>query len=162
MLEQLNHPATYVIATVAVIVAILRIGMWVGSVSEHKTTVTKFMDEIRDKIDQILVGLSGDVLRGKSPVQLTELGKKVSEDLSAKDWAKRIVPSIRSSVANKEPYEIHDFCYDYVRNTLTLNDEQEAVVRRTAYENGIERFQVLNVLAVELRDSLLAERNEDA
>lgn len=156
-METANHPATYVIATIAVIGAVLRIGLWVGSVNEHKTIVTKFMKELRDKLDQIFLRLPAETVGGISPFTLTDLGKRISEELSAKDWAARIAPDLRASVTGKEPYEIRDFCYVYVRDTLVVSETQEAEIRRSAYENGVDRVQVLNVLAIELRDRLLED-----
>ena len=79
----------------------------------------------------------------------------MSETFRGKDWANEMADVLSKFVENKEPYEIQEFCQNYLRNELKPDEELNARIGRCAYEHGVTREQVLNVLAVELRDILL-------
>ena len=90
-----------------------------------------------------------------SPLHLTDKGTRISEKLDAKAWADRISESLKDRVQDKQPYDVQDICFDDVRNELTLDEEQDVPIKTCAFEHGIAAGQVLDVLAVELRDKLL-------
>jgi len=50
-------------------------------------------------------------------------------------------------ITDKQPYEIQQFCFDYVRSDFAPTPEQD----------GISTATVLEVLAIEIRDRLIAE-----
>ena len=54
-----------------------------------------------------------------------------------------------------QPYDIQEFCRQYLRDEFNPDRDLELKIKATAFENGIDRHQVLDVLAVELRDKLL-------
>lgn len=58
------------------------------------------------------------------------------------------------------PHQIHDACFEYVDGELKPSSEMEAVIRSCAYENGVKREDVLEVMAIELRDRLLPEQEK--
>ncbi len=91
----------------------------------------------------------------KNPLQLTEHGKTVSEEITARAWVERVAGALNEEVEGKDAYEIQDFCFKYVENTDQYNDEERQAIRDTAYKRGIKAEDVLQVLAIELRDKLL-------
>ena len=136
-----------------VLSAVAGIAYWAGSTHRSVRTLERFMDEIRTDIKKIFEKLPASTVAGESPSQLTDLGKKVSEEIQASDWAKETAPAVAFEVTGKHPYEVQEFCLEYVKKEDILSEEMQ--VKTSAFENGIQKEQVLRVLAVELRDNLL-------
>lgn len=132
---------------------------WTGKVDEHMSSVTTFMDEIRKSIGQILQRLPPVPVASGSALPLTDFGRSISDDLSAKKWVKQIAPALVSKVSDLTEYEVYEFCVKFVKNEFKPNEEQEARLRKVAYDRGIDREKVLEVLTVELRDELLERLN---
>ena len=59
------------------------------------------------------------------------------------------------TVQGKSPYEIQSQCFDFVEEA-ELGQSMRKAVLDCAYENGISEDQVLDVLAIELRDIVLS------
>lgn len=68
------------------------------------------------------------------------------------------LPSDR--IHEKQPYEIHDNCFDYVQNKLQPSPEMEVAIHSCAFENGVKYEDVLEVMAIVLRDRLLQNHEE--
>ena len=79
----------------------------------------------------------------------------MSETLHGKDWARKIAKEIGEEVVGLSPYDVQEFCSNYVHKVLEPDEEQETRIKQCAYEHGVKREQVLNVLAIELRDVFL-------
>ena len=148
-------PLVYVALMLAALGAGAKLMMWIGGMNAHKAAVTEFMAEIRDDIKSILRRLSPVVASG-SPLRLTDLGKAIAESLEASTWAERVAPGLETRAEGMPPYEIQDLCSDYVRKEAVFDEAQQAKIKESAYNNGLERDQVLDVLMVVLRDRLLA------
>ena len=131
-------------------------GTWKGKVDSDRASFKEFMKEVRDDIKEILGRLPSPTVTDASPLQLTDCGKSISERLGAADLARNLAPLLRTQVEGKTPYEIQERCFDYVRHEYEPPEEVETRVKTCAYDHGIKRGQVLDVLAVELRDKLLA------
>ena len=61
-------------------------------------------------------------------------------------------PTVRR---DRDPCTIQEACFKYVADEFQPDADMEAKIRLCAFENGIDRDQVVRVLAVELRDQLL-------
>ena len=153
--------------------AVFAIGQWKGKVDEaqsaFKTTLDSFMVEIRAelgrihaRIDDVFGRLSGDVTEGASPLRLTALGKSISEMFDAPRWAEDIARTLTHRVEGMLAYDVQEFCRSYVRDEFKPTSDQEARIKECAYEKGLNQSQVLNVLAVELRDALLKQKPPSA
>ena len=90
-----------------------------------------------------------------SPIRLSELGEKVSERINAKALAEGLVIAMVDRVEGESPYDIQEACFAYVKEEWPVPEETDRLIRDCAFENGIDRDQVMNVVAVELRDLLL-------
>ena len=163
--QWLNTPLV-VTVVIAVIGLLIGIGMWIGSVNSDRKSFKEFMTGIRDNIKiiqsdikSILIQLPSSSIMAGSPLKLTKLGEEISKKLEAKKWASRTSNTLQKSVLGKQPYEIQDICFDYVRDKLEPSVEQESKIKACAYESGIDKQQVLDVLAIELRDKLLELSN---
>ena len=144
-----------VVAVMAAAALIFKIGRWVGSVDSDRDKFRAFMEEVRKDIKEILGRLPPVPVAGGGPIQLTDLGRDISETLQAREWAERAAAALGERVKGKPPYEVQDICYDYVKKEFHPTDEQEAKIRTCAYENALDRDKVPDVLAIELRDVLL-------
>lgn len=147
--------ANIVGTVIAILTLFFVIGRWVGGVNERLNTIATTLSEIREDIKDIFGRLPPTTVVSSSPLRLTDLGQVVSQALDAKAWAKRTAEEWRDELAGKQNYEVQEFCFDYVRNQYHPDRDQKARIGTIAYENGIDRREVLNVLAIELRDALL-------
>lgn len=151
-------PAIIVAGTAAVIAAItgiVKFSRWTGAVDEQRSESGKFMKEIRDDIKEILGRLAPSPLAGGSPLRLTDLGHSISTRLDGKAWASRTAQEMKERIKGMQDYEINDIAFAYINEEFKPTQEQDGQIRSCAYENALKREQVLNVLAVELRDCLL-------
>lgn len=154
MEEWLNSPAI-IIAALAVLGTIFGIGRWVGNVNSDRTKFHDFMEEIRTDIKQILGRLQPTVVSSSSPLELTDLGKAISTKLNVREWVQQHAPALTEEIEDKQPYQIQEFCFTYVKRKFSKDDDDLRRIQACAYEHGIEQTQVLNVYAVELRNALL-------
>ena len=114
------------------------------------------MIEIRSDIKGILKGLSPSVIASGSPLRLTELGKKVSDSINAAALADKLAETLRTEIVGKLPYEIQEMASTHVKE-WTPPDDVDRRIKSAAYENGLKKSQILDVIAIELRDKLLQE-----
>ena len=148
-----NNPIVILIAF-AIVGGMLTFGKWMGSVDTDRKNFREFIVEMRNDIKEILHRLPKEYTPG-SPIRLTELGVAMSDTLGGKEWAAEIATRLSAEIENKEPYEIQELSSDYVHTKMVPDETQDAKIRQCAYEHGVKREQVLNVLAIELRDILL-------
>ena len=67
--------------------------------------VEKEFQVIRGDIKGILAKLPPEPITRGSPLHLTEMGERISHDLSAKEWATEHAHELRDKVEGKPPYE---------------------------------------------------------
>ena len=118
------------------------------------------MKEIRADIKKIFERLPSPTLSEKSPLRLDTLGRSISEKLKGQTWAKQAAKQLVGTVQGKSPYEIQSQCFDFVEEAEFGQSMRKAVLD-CAYENGISEDQVLDVLAIELRDIVLSLTGHD-
>lgn len=165
--ETLHHPATYIVALVGVITLVFYVGRWGGRMNHYKEMTLRFMGQIRQDVDELRSDIknilgqiqTGPAVEGRSPLQLTEFGQAISQMLGTSKWAETIAEQLRVEVKDKEPYEIQDFAYDYVRNRFQPTPEQDHQIRNCAYEKGTRPEVIHEVLAIEIRNQLLAKQD---
>ena len=172
MADWYDNPLVWISAIVgiiAVIVALARLiflfGQRKGKVDEaqsaFKTALNIYMEEIRADIKEILERMGPAKSTGGSPITLTDLGRKISERLDAGAIADSLVPKIRARVSGMQPYEVQKPCFDYIRGSeFAPSDDVKALILQCAFDNGLNRDQVLDVIAIELRDRLLPGQEE--
>ena len=167
--EWYTNPVVWIGAITALVIVgrvVFLIGEWKGNVDNDRRDFKSFMEEIRtelsrihSRIDDIFGKLGGPAtVQTTSPITLTELGQSVSETLGASAWAEERAPRLLKRVADAGAYDIQVFAYQYVEDEFTPDPAMEATIKQCAYENGLRRKQVLDVLAIELRDRLLRLR----
>ncbi len=163
MSEWYANPLVWIglLSSSAVVIGIIfAIGQWKGKVDSDrdsfKRTLDAFMSEIRADIKRIFERLPpAPTVAGASPLRLTELGRKISDRLDASAIADSLAPDLRERIADMQPYEIQEFCFSYLRREYEPPDRVRSLILECAFDNGIDREQVLDVIAIELRDRLL-------
>ena len=70
-------------------------------------------------------------------------------------WAKRAVGSLRDRASGKRPDEIQELCFEYIYDEFRPSAELDTAISVNAYDNGVNKEQVLGVPAVVLRDELI-------
>ena len=128
---------------------------WMGSVDADMSTFKEFMKEIQQKIDQIFLRLPPLVATKQSPLQLTDLGKEISDKLNALGLVSKFVDAVKDEVKGKEPYDIQEFSLTYVQDDTHYLDKERKLIRRVAYEKGVTEEEFRSVIGLELRDKLL-------
>ena len=151
-----NWINTPLILTVAagLVYALISIGKWVGSVNSDRSKFNEFIKEIRSKLDKILDRLPPIAVSSGSPLRLTEFGEKIAKQINAEEWSVQLASKVATAVEGKTPYEIQQFCLNYVQE-LEISSEQHEVLYNCAYENGMDVKTVRRVLGIVLRDKLL-------
>lgn len=162
MKELLTHPGTYILV-IAIGTIIWKIARWVERISSDNEKFNEFMrntagdiQNIKTNIAKIFGKLSPASIAEGSPLQLTELGERISQTLGAREWARDTALTLDEKIKELSPYDIQEFCFDYAKNVLVPSNQLESKIKMCAYENAIERDAVLDVLAVELRNQLLS------
>ena len=150
----------------AVLGAVIALTRWMTKVDEDRNKFKTFIDKmevkwelIQDKLESIgrdlaRIEATRNTTEKASPLKLTDLGCKVSEQLGATEWARETATELRSEVEGMEAYEISAYSRDYVDNTK-LPDEIDVRIAVCMGEHEIDEHQVLDVLFVELCDALL-------
>ncbi len=155
MQELFNDPRAY-LAVLAIGGLIFAVGRWVGAVNSDRESLKDLMAEVRKDIKEILSRLPSNVVANDSPLRLTKLGRQASAAIGARALARDLAQELLSQVAGKRPHEIFRLCTAYVDDTFEPTPDQSEQFDAAAYELGISRSEVRQVIAVELRDHLLA------
>ncbi|MDE2736999.1 MAG: hypothetical protein OXI72_21570 [Gemmatimonadota bacterium] len=155
---------TTVLAILAVIGAILKVGMWIDSVGGFRDDAKPVLNDIRDKVNQIVGKLSSPTMQSSSPLNLTDLGQSVSIELDAKEWASEKSKQVQNLVQGSRPYKIQRFCFDAVKRgnkealglpSDFIDDDMNAKIEDCAFNRGLSLQNIQDVLAIELRDAVL-------
>ena len=168
-------PLVYVGGVIAFVLLIYGIAKWVSDVNGDRTRFDEklskidtgridadrssfiaFMAEIRADIKRIFERLPAPLMESQSPLRLNNRGQKVYRELDADDWVKTLAATLKPELEDKtEKYDIQEFAFDFIRTRFEPDDEQEAKIKRVAYDNGVTDSDVKDVLAISLRDVLI-------
>ncbi len=133
---------------------------WVSSVDTKIENVEKGIKEISDFLGTVF----RSTIVPNSPISLTDLGLEISKTLNASQWAKsEAIKLVREeNLRSKKPshYIIERHCFDIIEGRVEATPMQESV-EKCAYKKGLKKQQVLDVLAVELRDALFEQLGMD-
>ena len=129
-------------------------GIWIGSVNEFKSGTKKILETIQEDIKKILGRISPTYAEGKSPLNLNDLGKKISKEIDAERWAEDLLPEVKPLGEGKNPYQIQEICQRFV-DGLDFDEGQTTKLQDSAYNNGLHTVDIIGVLALVLRDKLI-------
>ena len=157
--------AISVAVLLAVIAAAFKFGNWQGEVNSDRKRFDKLVEEIRKDIKEIRKDIKEIFGRlplssttSESPVRLTTLGERISENIGAKSWAVKHAKDIIDETKGMHPLEVQELPFKIAREF----EPEESLLKKmrdSAFQEGINLEGVRNVLAVELRDCLLNRNN---
>ena len=156
-----------VLAVLAVGAVVWKAGAWYNAVNTDRATFKEFMKEVREELKEVreelreirqhltrvFQRLPVRTTADDSPVRLTDLGQTIADELTAREWARSLAPTLLPTIVGTRPYEVDEFADHHV--TDDLPEDWRVRVAECAYEHGLQRDQVLAVLRVVLRDELL-------
>ena len=136
-------------------------GEWKGSVDVDRGTFKSFMEEVRRDIKEILNRLPPTAVTGQSPIQLTDLGKKIVETLTADQWIEPYAEQRLQYTSDMSLYQIQQYAFEFAENELlkqlkNLDPERVKAIESCAFQHGIPVDVVMKALGVVLRDKIFA------
>ena len=140
---------------IALVGAIVKFARWTGRVDSSLDTLAKGIAEIREDIKKLLHGQPSKTVSSDSPLQLTDLGKRISATLGTSSIVDSLAQELQGRAKGKQAYDIQELSFGFIRDEYRPSNDIDTRIKQCAYENGIDRDEVLDVLAVELRDRLL-------
>ncbi|MCY3980823.1 MAG: hypothetical protein OXF51_03440, partial [Alphaproteobacteria bacterium] len=90
-------------------------------------------------IKRLLTWHRSPTVEGQSPLRLTETGQAASGALNLPSMAEKIIPTIKDRVADKIPYDVQEFCFEFIRDQYQPNYGDETRIKQYAYDNGLDR-----------------------
>ena len=152
----------WILVFLAVATGVYKIGKWVDRKDSDGETFNKFMDEVRDtlaeidkNIKSIFLRLNPDVVKRGSPIQLTELGVRVSQSISATLIAEDIISGLDVDFVNMTDYELQEFATNYAQTKFNPEPKLAVLLSDCAFQEGIPIESVYAVIGIELRDKLI-------
>ena len=95
---------------------------------------------------------------GTATLELTELGREISEEIGAKGMAERFAAGLaEEKIEGKTPYEIQILCLNYLLNILRVCQATFLIMNFCAIKYGVSIKNIRKIIAIELRDLPLAE-----
>ncbi len=158
---------------VTVLGFIITIGTIVYNKGEWKGTVNATLKELAQKIEALTKRVDkiyelvferglGKTLDSQSPIKLNQLGQEIAEELKLDSLAEAHTSTLKTQAENLDAYEIQRLCFRYAQNDLAdqlqeKSPEQFKTISLTAFNKGIPREDVLQIVGVLLRDRILKE-----
>ena len=133
-------------------------GKWKGRVDTLLEELRNSLSEVEKNLNKVGKELGGlrqivfdrlgiPLFASTSPLQLTEFGKTVSEEVGSAKWVERVASTLGDQITGKDAYAIQDFCFKYVEDTDKYRDAERRAIRKTAFERGLKTADVRRVLA---------------
>ena len=152
-----------VTGTIALIGFAIKAALWAGGVNSDRKWFKGTLEKLGEKLDKLQDALLRHLPESRrvdspgSPRTLTNLGKKVSREISAEEWAGKLVKleDLISQVKGKSDYEVQEFSIAYALFDLEPSEEELKTLHKCAYNNGINVYTVRRVLGIVLRDAFL-------
>ena len=149
-----------------VITGAVWVALWFRDVNNDRKSFKEFMGKVEEQMGKIekQIGKMFErlprprTIASDSPLRLTEMGEEIAARLNASEVIEKcIAEDVLGPVAGKTSLKIQEMSFAYFRETFVPSDDLEKIIEACAFDNGISREDVLDVLAIELRDALLRQ-----
>ncbi len=137
---------------------------WYNNVNSDREYFHKTLDKLAEKIDLIyerLLTLTSKTVGAGSPLALTSLGKEVAEDINAKEISSTVFNRVAIGIEDCSAYDIQNRCFDFIRNRWEVPSNIDLKIKESAFKNGITKQDVLDVIAIVLRDQILTSHGKN-
>jgi len=142
-------PVTILLAFIS---SIFFIGKWYGEVNIDRKRFGEFLDEIRKDIKNILGRLPPSPT--SSPIQLTDIGVRISTNIDAKSWAETTAKEMVKQTECMDSLQIQEESFKRAKS-FEPSESLEQKMRDSAFQEGINLDRVRDVLGVVLSGRLL-------
>ena len=95
---------------------VYKIGKWQGKVDTDRKNFKEFMTEIRNKLDDIFIRLPATPINQGSPIRLTDLGERISNDINAEEWAEALANEMFEDTKGLDAFEIQEKSFEKAKN----------------------------------------------
>lgn len=150
-----------IVAFITILILIFKAGEWKNDVNRDRSDFKDFMKEIKKNISDIFERLPPVAVASGSPLRLTDLGEKIAERLDAKTIVEGVISEVQAEAEGKGAYQIQELSLKFFLEDYRPSESIETLIQECAFDNGIDREQVLRVLVVVLRDRLLLQTPTD-
>ena len=113
------------------------------------------MTEIRNKLDDIFIRLPATPINQGSPIRLTDLGERISNDINAEEWAEALASEMFEDTKGLDAFKIQEKSFEKAKN-FKPDESLPKKMQSSAFKEGLKLYGIRDVLGVELRDCLLA------
>ena len=133
-------------------------------VGAFKSEVGEFKSEVRKTVHAIFKILSSDTAtKSLSPERLTKVGEEIADAIDANAILDKHHVALSALVNRDNPqtlYDLQQACFSVVDEHLPgmLTPKQLTIAKNKSYQHGIPLENALTVIAVLLRDFLIAEK----
>lgn len=145
-------------------------GEWKGKIDKNIEHLTKSIDVLTKRINSlfrlvVFDEASDELFASFSPINLTDTGKKILDELAFGSIISTLVPIILRRSKSREPYEIEQVCLYYALEEfedllLATDREKYEHLTRVAYNHGIAKESVLRIIGIALREKVLQDIKE--
>ena len=111
--------------------------------------------------DTRLYFMTSRTLGSASALKLSVLGQKVSDEIDALKIASELESNMDEDVSDFSPYDIQKFSFEYVHSNYDPDELILDRLKQCAYDNGIDLRELFDVIALELRDLLINQPDEE-
>lgn len=140
-------------------------GKWQGKIEGQISTIEGQIKAMTHRVDAIFHRIffgkvSDEFFASSSPVDLTERGQKIADELEMENLTSTFIPLIVPRLEKHEPYAVEQTCMNYAIDELegklqeTAPETLESMMR-VAYENGIPKEAVFRIFGIVLRKMVL-------
>jgi len=172
LIEQLNSAVFILLFILGVLFWLaIKFGSWIEKQSGHDKRIDKFesrldiLPALQERINIIYENFQKNPLVAThSPLDLTKEGQKLSEQLKIKEIFEKYKEILIKSFKkpdNFNAYDVQKQSFDLAINYLKtkLENEDEKILKNTAFERGILLDDILSIIGIHFRDFLLNKYN---
>ncbi|MCY4131331.1 MAG: hypothetical protein OXF39_01645 [Nitrospira sp.] len=159
-MENLSPYATpIVIVIIAIIGGVVGLIQWGANVNADRKTFREFMEEVKNDIKELLRRLPPVTTTGESPIELTDLGKKVVTMLQPDQWIEKYASQRLPCTVSMSLYQIQKDAFEFAEQELLIQIQKDApdlvkTIENCAFHHGISVSEVMKALGVVLRDKI--------
>lgn len=147
-----------------------------SSLSKDVSKIDSSIDEIRKDMAYLKGSLdilkdseavTHPLLKSHSPISLTELGKKVANELDAENMIANnwdiILPILNKDLSGKTPYDVQQYCMEEISVNPDKFFKQEDLnrIKKYAFEHGRPVELYTRMIGILVRDVYLASKGID-
>ena len=156
---------TFLGFVVTILTIVFGSGKWRGKIETLVSELKQSVEALTKRVDKVYDWLAEQGMRSTlgygSPLDLTDLGRKISENLQLENMAAEHVNRVKILLDEKDgAYEIQQLCLRYATELLPLflqehSPDKYKAMTMVAYKEGIPIEAVLGIVGILIRNKLV-------